>query len=67
MLNGVNLMNNLGLSIFCGVDVVKRGSELCFQLTWRRGKSSMPLNPRALTGSGSAVPSNSRRMYIPET
>lgn len=42
-INGVNLMNNLSLCLFCGVDVVKRDYELCLQLTWRRGKSSLPL------------------------
>ena len=38
----MNLTYDVGLCIFCGVDVVKRGSELCLQLTWRRG-NPMPL------------------------
>lgn len=66
MLNGVNLMCDLGLYMFFGVDVVKRGSQLCLQLAWRRGNPYLLFSLSALTGSGVTRPSNSR-IYIPET
>lgn len=42
----MSLICDLALYIFCGVDVVKRGSELCLQLTWRRGNPCLLLSPR---------------------
>lgn len=43
---GMSLKCDLGLCIFCGVDVVKRGSELCLQLTWRRGNPCLLFSHR---------------------
>lgn len=44
----MSLKCDLGLHIFCGVDVVKRGYELHLQLTWRRGNPCLLFSHRAL-------------------
>lgn len=66
-LNEVNLMNNLSLCIFCGVDVVKGGCELHLQLTRGRGNlhaSCLATEPRQEVA---VRPLNSRTISIPET